>query len=91
MWRRGVVPRGREQFTGRGRAGRVRAGLGWYGLAYGQLLDVLVPAPDEVRPSFFHTGAGVHMLGFIRSIAWWWCTGWTPRLGVSLMTGICIG
>lgn len=34
-----------------------------YGLAYGQLWDVLVPAPGDERPSFFHTGAGVHMLG----------------------------
>ncbi len=34
-----------------------------YGLAYGQLWDVLVPAPSEDRPAFFHTGVGVHMLG----------------------------
>jgi CubicO group peptidase (beta-lactamase class C family) len=34
-----------------------------YGLAYGQLWDVLVPAPGETRPAFFHTGLGVHMLG----------------------------
>lgn len=34
-----------------------------YGLAYGQLWDVLVPGPDEARASFYHTGAGVHMLG----------------------------
>jgi CubicO group peptidase (beta-lactamase class C family) len=34
-----------------------------YGLAYGQLWDVLVPGPEEARPSFYHTGAGVHMLG----------------------------
>lgn len=33
-----------------------------YGLAYGMLWDVLVPDGDE-RPSFFHTGVGVHMLG----------------------------
>jgi CubicO group peptidase (beta-lactamase class C family) len=34
-----------------------------YGLAYGMLWDVLVPGPDDARPSFFHTGVGVHMLG----------------------------
>ena len=34
-----------------------------YGLAYGMLWDVLVPNPGEARPSFFHTGVGVHMLG----------------------------
>lgn len=34
-----------------------------WGLAYGLLWDVLVPGPDEPRPSFFHTGVGVHMLG----------------------------
>lgn len=34
-----------------------------YGLAYGMLWDVLVPAADDKRPSFFHTGVGVHMLG----------------------------
>lgn len=34
-----------------------------YGLAYGQLWDVLVPEPTDPRPSFFHTGVGVHMLG----------------------------
>ncbi len=34
-----------------------------YGLAYGELWDVLVPAADEPQPSFFHTGLGVHMLG----------------------------
>lgn len=34
-----------------------------YGLAYGMLWDVLVPASPEETPSFFHTGAGVHMLG----------------------------
>ncbi|MFT3806329.1 serine hydrolase domain-containing protein [Arenimonas sp.] len=33
-----------------------------YGLAYGMLWDVLVPGADEPRPSFFHTGVGVHML-----------------------------
>lgn len=34
-----------------------------YGLAYGMLWDVLVPEADDARPSFFHTGVGVHMLG----------------------------
>lgn len=34
-----------------------------HGLAYGQLWSVLVPGPDEPRPSFYHTGLGVHMLG----------------------------
>lgn len=34
-----------------------------YGLAYGMLWDVLMPSDDEPRPSFFHTGLGVHMLG----------------------------
>lgn len=34
-----------------------------YGLAYGMLWDVLVPAADDKRTSFFHTGVGVHMLG----------------------------
>ncbi|MFY2763934.1 serine hydrolase domain-containing protein [Arenimonas sp. MALMAid1274] len=34
-----------------------------YGLAYGQLWNVLVPGPGEERPSFYHTGVGVHMLG----------------------------
>lgn len=34
-----------------------------YGLAYGQLWDVLVPDPDDRRASFYHTGLGVHMLG----------------------------
>ena len=33
-----------------------------YGLAYGMLWNVLVPEASE-RPSFFHTGVGVHMLG----------------------------
>lgn len=33
------------------------------GLAYGMLWDVLVPSAGESRPSFFHTGLGVHMLG----------------------------
>lgn len=34
-----------------------------WGLAYGLLWDVLVPEPGDARPSFFHTGVGVHMLG----------------------------
>ena len=34
-----------------------------YGLAYGQLWDVLVPDAGDARPSFYHTGLGVHMLG----------------------------
>jgi CubicO group peptidase (beta-lactamase class C family) len=34
-----------------------------YGLAYGMLWDVLVPATPEEAPAFFHTGLGVHMLG----------------------------
>jgi CubicO group peptidase (beta-lactamase class C family) len=34
-----------------------------YGLAYGMLWDVLIPANQTERPSFYHTGAGVHMLG----------------------------
>jgi CubicO group peptidase (beta-lactamase class C family) len=34
-----------------------------YGLAYGMLWDVLVPDSGETRPSFFHTGLSVHMLG----------------------------
>ena len=33
------------------------------GLAYGMLWDVLVPTSNQLRPSFFHTGLGVHMLG----------------------------
>lgn len=34
-----------------------------YGLAYGELWNVLVPEPGDARPSFYHTGLGVHMLG----------------------------
>lgn len=34
-----------------------------YGLAYGMLWDVLVPASPDEMPAFFHTGVGVHMLG----------------------------
>lgn len=34
-----------------------------YGLAYGQLWSVLVPEAGDERPSFYHTGNGVHMLG----------------------------
>lgn len=34
-----------------------------YDLAYGMLWNVLIPDPGEARPSFYHTGLGVHMLG----------------------------
>ncbi|GGA73863.1 serine hydrolase [Arenimonas soli] len=34
-----------------------------YGLAYGMLWSSLVPGPDQKRPSFYHAGVGVHMLG----------------------------
>jgi CubicO group peptidase (beta-lactamase class C family) len=34
-----------------------------YGLAYGELWNVLVPETGDPRPSFYHTGVGVHMLG----------------------------
>lgn len=34
-----------------------------YGLAYGQLWDVLIPDEGDERASFYHTGVGVHMLG----------------------------
>lgn len=34
-----------------------------YGLAYGQLWNVLVPDEGDARASFYHTGVGVHMLG----------------------------
>ena len=34
-----------------------------YGLAYGQLWDVLVPEEGDERASFYHTGVGVHMVG----------------------------
>jgi CubicO group peptidase (beta-lactamase class C family) len=34
-----------------------------YGLAYGELWNVLVPDEGETRASFYHTGLGVHMLG----------------------------
>ena len=34
-----------------------------YGLAYGELWNVLVPDEGDERASFYHTGAGVHMLG----------------------------
>lgn len=34
-----------------------------YGLAYGILWSVLVPDDPSQRPSFFHTGNAVHMLG----------------------------
>lgn len=33
-----------------------------YGLAYGMLWDVLVPARPDERPAYFHTGVDVHML-----------------------------
>jgi CubicO group peptidase (beta-lactamase class C family) len=33
-----------------------------YGIAYGMLWDVLVPDSPDEAPSFYHTGAGVHML-----------------------------
>lgn len=34
-----------------------------YGLAYGMLWSSLVPGPGQKRPSFYHSGVGVHMLG----------------------------
>jgi CubicO group peptidase (beta-lactamase class C family) len=34
-----------------------------YGLAYGELWNVLVPDDGDERASFYHTGVGVHMLG----------------------------
>ena len=34
-----------------------------YGLAYGELWNVLVPDQAGQRASFYHTGVGVHMLG----------------------------
>jgi len=34
-----------------------------YGLAYGELWNVLVPGEGDPRASFYHTGVGVHMLG----------------------------
>lgn len=34
-----------------------------YGLAYGQLWNVLVPSPGDERASIYHNGVGVHMLG----------------------------
>ena len=34
-----------------------------YGLAYGELWNVLVPDDSDTRASFYHTGVGVHMLG----------------------------
>jgi CubicO group peptidase (beta-lactamase class C family) len=34
-----------------------------YGLAYGMLWNVVLPEEGTQRNSFFHTGAGIHMLG----------------------------
>lgn len=34
-----------------------------YGLAYGMLWNVLVPDNADERPSFYHTGVDIHMLG----------------------------
>lgn len=34
-----------------------------YGLAYGMLWNVIIPDENSGRNSFFHTGAGIHMLG----------------------------
>ena len=34
-----------------------------YGLAYGMLWNVVLPGAGTQRNSFFHTGAGIHMLG----------------------------
>lgn len=34
-----------------------------YGLGYGLLWGVLVPGDETTRPSFYHTGTNVHMLG----------------------------
>jgi CubicO group peptidase (beta-lactamase class C family) len=34
-----------------------------YGLAYGMLWNVVLPGESTQRNSFFHTGAGIHMLG----------------------------
>ena len=34
-----------------------------HGLAYGMLWRVVIPGEDTERNSFFHTGAGIHMLG----------------------------
>ncbi len=34
-----------------------------YGLSYGMLWYVLVPDDKHQTPSFYHTGAGIHMLG----------------------------
>jgi CubicO group peptidase (beta-lactamase class C family) len=40
-----------------------------YGLAYGMLWNVLVPDDEKkTRPSFFHTGVGVHMLAVYPSL-----------------------
>lgn len=34
-----------------------------YGLAYGMLWSSLIPETGQERPSFYHTGVGVHMFG----------------------------
>ncbi len=34
-----------------------------YGIAYGMLWDVLVSDRADEKPSFYHTGIGIHMLG----------------------------
>ena len=34
-----------------------------YGLSYGMLWNVIIPDESTKRNSFFHTGAGIHMLG----------------------------
>ena len=38
-----------------------------YGLSYGMLWYVLVPDEADQIPSFYHTGAGIHMLGIYPS------------------------
>jgi CubicO group peptidase (beta-lactamase class C family) len=34
-----------------------------YGIGYGMLWNVLMPTENRTAKSFYHTGAGVHMLG----------------------------
>ena len=34
-----------------------------YGIGYGMLWYVLIPNDESSSGSFFHTGAGIHMLG----------------------------